>query len=233
MPYINPILVRIVQILVVPDVFRRLAVSEPDLGNRTPFSMDQLCMMRTLTILSAVALGAVAMGQTKISTNGYPNKIGMPRKGETSQDMAFLKAAAASNIFETRSSQIALENGSSAYVKAFAKDMIADHSAAFEELKQLKMMKGMGTMKTLPTKLQATLNKLRGLRGAAFDSAYLKAQKDGHADTIMALKKEIKMGHDSATKNYAIKILPTVELHAKALATKTTLTGPMKMKHGY
>ena len=189
-------------------------------------------LMRTIAILSALALGAVAMGQTTISKNGYPNKIGMPRKGETSQDMAFLKAAAASNVFEVRSSQLALTNGGSAYVKAFAKDMIADHSAAFEELKQLKMMKGMGTMKTLPPKLQATINKLRGLRGAAFDTAYLKAQKDGHMDTIAALKKEIKNGYDSATKNYAIKILPTVELHAKALATRTTLTGPMKMKHG-
>ena len=189
-------------------------------------------MMRTLAILSALALGAVAMGQTTISKGGYPNKIGMPRMGTTSQDVMFLRAAAASNVFEVRSSQLALKNSTSAYVKAFAKDMIADHSAAFEELKQLKMMKGMGTMKTLPTKLQATLNKLGRLRGAAFDSAYLKAQKDGHMDTIMVLKKEIKMGHDSATKNYAIKVLPTVELHAKALATKTTLTGPMKMKHG-
>lgn len=190
------------------------------------------------TLCIAIAVAALGLGVTAsaqkvpISKNGYVSKIGLPKRGLSRQDDMFIKDAAGGNQFEIQSSMVALKNGSSPFVKEFAKEMIADHGAAFEELKVIATKKGKVASKTLPPKLQATVDKLKGLHGAAFDAAYQKAQKDAHTETSMKMKKEIEGGHDSDIKNYAIKTLPTVEMHYKMLQTKKTMMGPTKMKHG-
>lgn len=179
--------------------------------------------LKSTTALILVALAVGATAQTQIGSKGYPNKIGLPKRGLTSQDKAFMKAAAGGNQFEIKSSEAALKNGSSAFVKRFAKRMIVDHGAAFEELKVTGRKKGVRVTKTLPAPKQAIVNRLMGLKGAAFDSAYIKAQKASHAETAAVFEKEIKLGHDEDAKNYAIKVLPTVREHQKMLATKMVM----------
>lgn len=187
---------------------------------------------KTALMLSALALGATVIGQVPISKNGYVSKIGAPKRGLTNQDTTFIKDAAAGNQFEIQSSQVAMKNGKSAFVKEFAKEMITDHSAAYNELKVIATKKGKSAPKALPAPKQAIVDKLSGLHGAAFDAAYQKAQKDAHAETAVKMKGEIQKGHDSDIKNYAIKTLPAVEMHIKMLATKTTMMGKTKMKNG-
>lgn len=175
-------------------------------------------------MLAALALGVSASAQTAVSPkDGYANKVGMPKSGLSAQDKAFMKQAAAGNQFEIKSSEVAMKNGSSTFVKKFAKMMIVDHGAAFEELKVTGSKKGVMVSKTLPSKQAAIVKKLSGLKGAAFDSAYIKAQKDAHMDTAMKFEKEIKAGNDSDAKNYAIKTLPAVKMHQKMLATKMVM----------
>ncbi len=188
---------------------------------------------RTSLMLAGLGLGVAAFAQkVPISKSGYVSKIGMPKRGLSPQDAMFIKDAAAGNQFEIQSSMVAVKKGSSPFVREFAKEMIADHSAAYEELKTVAMKKGKMASKTLPPAKQAIVDKLSTLRGAAFDSAYQKAQKDAHTETAMKMKKEIEGGHDSEVKNYAIKTLPTVEMHFKMLETKKTMMGATKMKHG-
>lgn len=184
-------------------------------------------------MLAALGLGVAAHAQkVPISKNGYVAKIGAPKRGLSKQDDRFIKDASAGNQFEIQSSQVALKNGSSSFVREFAKEMITDHSAAYNELKVIATKKGQTAPKALPAPKQAIVDKLSGLHGAAFDSAYQKAQKDAHVETAAKMKGEIEGGHDSDIKNYAIKTLPTVDMHAKMLATKTTMMGKSKMKHG-
>ena len=180
--------------------------------------------MKPILMLSALVLAVAACAQTSVSkATGYPDKVGMPRTGLTAQDKKFMMDAAAGNQFEIKSSEAALKNGSSEFVKKFAKQMIVDHSAAFEELKLTASKKGMTVPKKLPAPKQAVVDKLTGLKGAAFDVAYIKAQKDAHAETAMKMEKEIKTGHDADAKNYAIKTLPAVKMHQKMLATKMVM----------
>lgn len=188
---------------------------------------------RTALLLAALGLSVAAQAQkVPISKNGYVAKIGAPKKGLSKQDDMFIKDAAAGNQFEIQSSKVAMKNGHSAFVKEFAKEMIEDHGGAFAELAQIAGRKGMVASKTLPAPKQAIVDKLSGLHGAAFDAAYQKAQKDAHAETAAKMKGEIEGGHDSDIKGYAIKTLPTVDMHAKMLATKTTMMGKTRMKHG-
>lgn len=180
-------------------------------------------------MFAVLALGACAFGQTRIGAKGYPNKLGVPKVGLSSQDKKFLMDAAAGNQFEIQSSMVALKNGSSPFVKEFAKEMIADHGAAFEELKLVDKKKGMMASKKLPAPKQAIVDKLSGLKGAAFDAAYIKAQKAAHAETAMKFEKQIKAGHDADAKDYAVKTLPAVKMHQQMLVTKKTMMGKTKM----
>ncbi len=180
--------------------------------------------MKTVLVLSALALGAACMAQTTVSkANGYPDKVGLPKSGLSAQDKKFVLDAAGGNQFEIKSSEVAMKNGSSAFVKGFAKMMIVDHGAAFEELKVVGSKRRVAVPKALPPKQAAVVAKLSRLKGAAFDAAYIKAQKDAHAETAMKMEKEIKMGRDSEVKNYAIKTLPAVKMHQKMLATKSMM----------
>ena len=195
--------------------------------------MNTTTTFRVSIMVAAFGLGVAASGQkVPISKTGYVSKVGMPKAGLSAQDLAFMKQAAAGNTFEVRTSEIALKKSSSPFVKEFAKEMIRDHSSAFEQLKTLAMKKRMMVSKRLPAPLEAKVMMLEGLHGAAFNSAYQKAQKDAHADTAMKFKKEIETGRDSQVKNYAIIILPAVEMHQRMLATKKTEMGATKMKHG-
>ena len=180
--------------------------------------------MRPILTLSALILAVAACAQTSVSkATGYPDKVGMPRKGLSAQDRTFIMDAAAGNQFEIKSSEAAMKNGSSSFVKKFAKMMIVDHGAAFDELKVDAAKKGVMVSKKLPAPKQAIVDKLSGLKGAAFDAAYLKAQDAAHKETAMKMEKQIKTGHDEVAKNYAIKTLPAVKMHQKMLMTKMVM----------
>jgi putative membrane protein len=183
-------------------------------------------------ILGALAVAALGNAQVPIAKDGRVEKLHPPKSGLNAQDGRFIMDAAAGNTFEVRSSQLAIKNGNSAFVKQFAKEMVLDHGSAFEELKLIAHKKGRMVSKKLPAKLQATIDRLSRLRGAAFDSAYQSAQKAAHTETAAKIKKEIEAGRDGDVRSYAEKILPAVEMHQKMLATKRTMTGATKMRHG-
>lgn len=182
-------------------------------------------------MLAIVALGATSFAQTPIARDGRVEKMGAPKTGLNAQDAMFIKDAAAGNQFEIKSSELALRNGRSPFVRQFAKEMIADHGAAFAELKVVASKKGRMASKTLPPAKAAIIKKLSGLHGAAFDAAYTKAQVAAHAETAAKLTKEIQNGRDGDIKGYAIKTLPAVKMHQKMLAMKKTMMGPTKMGH--
>jgi putative membrane protein len=90
---------------------------------------------------------------------------------------------------------------------------VKDHGKANLEL--------MGLAKKLAVKLPAAPNaaqqamgkKLMSLKGAAFDSAYLAAMKQGHVDTVALFESEVASGKDPQVKAWAAKVLPTIKGH--------------------
>lgn len=180
---------------------------------------------RTTPILVALGIAVAAFAQVPIAKDGRVERIGLPKNGLNMQDGKFILDAAAGNTFEVKSSQLALKNGKSSFVRNFAKMMIADHGASFEELKLAAKRNGRTAPKRLTPKQASALAKLEGLRGAAFDTAYVKIQKEAHVETAAKMKKEIQKGRDSDLKNYAINTLPAVQGHLKMLQTKMVPMG--------
>ena len=127
----------------------------------------------------------------------------------------FANAAAASDRFEIESSRLAESAASSAAVKRFAAQMISGHTASSAKLKTTVagMTPVVSPDDSLSAEQQAKLNSLKGLNGAAFDSAYTAAQVEAHQMTLDKLNAYAASGDTPALKTFASGLVPTVTAH--------------------
>lgn len=131
-----------------------------------------------------------------------------------------LVAIAQANIAEVEAGKLALEKSSNADVKAFAQQMIDDHTKGLEETKKVAAAKNV----TLPNEPDAAHKKmaeqLKALSGSRFDAEYVsKAGVQDHTKVHAALKKDMANAKDADVKALATKLEPTVAHHL-AMAKK-------------
>jgi putative membrane protein len=139
-----------------------------------------------------------------------------------SPGQAFANAAASSDMFEVETSKLAADKGASAKVKKFAEQMIKMHT---ESTAKLRTAAASASPALTPDPMltpmqQQTLDALKAKSGADFDTAYAKAQVDGHQMTLDALKAYAASGDVAPLKAFAAAMVPTVTAHlnmAKAL----------------
>ena len=131
----------------------------------------------------------------------------------SSLDREFMTMAAHSDSFEIKSSQLALQKSSSPEVKQYAQKMIDEHTQSTNQLKQIAAQKG-ATLPSDPGAFnQAVLDQLTPLSGTEFDRAYLEAQANGHMQAVAVFRTESGRGQDTALKQFAARLLPTIEQH--------------------
>jgi putative membrane protein len=182
--------------------------------------------------LAVIAFGGIAaMAQTMGQRPGQmdPNQNGQGQMGQmgSSQpemnaqmsDDTFLIETARGNMAEVELGQLAEQKSNNPEVKKFAERMVADHTKAGEELKQVASNKGVKLPQALNKKEEATKEKLAGLSGAQFDRAYMKDMVKDHADDVDEFQRESQNGQDPAVKNFAAQTLPTVESHLREAKT--------------
>jgi len=142
-----------------------------------------------------------------------------------SADKSFLEDAAQGGHAEIEGSKMALQKSKNADVKAFANQMIKDHTAVGEELTALAKSKGY-TPPTEPSLMQKGELKALDVTDDSFDSMY--ARRIGvaaHESTVKLFEKAAKDAKDPEIKAFAQKTLPSLQSHlemAKALQEKVT-----------
>jgi len=130
---------------------------------------------------------------------------------------SFVKTAASANAFEIETSKLAEKDASSADVKAFAKDMIKDHTRIGKHFEKA-LSKGKVTAPSgaeLRPDDQAKLDQLKGLSGDAFQAKYLELQTAAHKDAVALFTEYSKSGDNKALKTFAKETLPVLEKHEK------------------
>ena len=120
------------------------------------------------------------------------------------QDSAFMMEAAQGNASEIAMGKMAEKKGKSAEVKNIGKMMVADHTAANNELMTLAKTKGV-KLDAKPT--------MAKMNDADFDNAYLTQMVTDHQKVIAAFDKEAKSGKDADVKGWAKKMLPALKKH--------------------
>ena len=145
--------------------------------------------------------------------------------GLSHQDSSFLKDASEGGNAEVAGSQVAVAQSGNADVKAFAQQMIDDHTKAGNELKGLAEQKGVKVSDTPSATKKAEIKLLSERKGASFDQHYAESiGVKAHQDTIKLFQKEVDKGTDADVKAWAQKTLPALTHHlemAENLKTKT------------
>jgi putative membrane protein len=166
--------------------------------------------MKKLTFVAAcVLLCTPAFGQSMSEKMGVNSALNM---SPTTND--FVNEAATGGLFEIRSSELALKKGDAA-TQNFARRMIADHTKASTELKDLIQSKKINvTIPDAPTSSQQSmLDKLDKLTGADFDKQYREDQKSAHVSAVSAFQRYAKSGDNPDIKQFAEKTAPILEHH--------------------
>jgi len=164
-------------------------------------------MNKYLLIAACVLLASPAAAETVGEKTGINSTLGI---SPTTKD--FVQEAAVSDMFEIQSSKLASTklNGSE---KAFADQMVADHSKTSAELSEVAK----GANAIIPTGLDAShqrmLDNLNGLNGEDFRRQYFSDQVSAHQDAVSLFKRYSGGGDNQKLKNWAATTLPALQHH--------------------
>lgn len=129
----------------------------------------------------------------------------------------FVAKAGASDKYELASSELVL-GSSNAKIKAFAKDMIRDHTKSTAMVKAAAMKSGVHPKPPVMNDEQkSNIAALTGAKGAARDQLYIQQQKASHQQALDLMQDESGTGDKSALKAVAGKIVPVVQHHIEML----------------
>jgi putative membrane protein len=157
----------------------------------------------------------VAANGTDVNVAAADNAAGNAAALSPTSAQGFANTAAASDRFEIESSKLAAASASSAAVKKFATQMISAHTESTAKLKTTLagLSPAVTPDDTLSADQQAKLDSLKGLNGAAFDTAYAQAQVDAHQAALDALKGYSASGDTPALRTFADGLIPKVTAH--------------------
>ncbi len=151
--------------------------------------------MKTLTLLAAILVPAVAASAASMTAKIYVMKAG------------------ASDMFEMESSKL-VQNSTDPKVASFATMMIADHGKSTDDVVAAAKADGMTPAPPAMTpKQKAMIQSLTSATGTKRDMLYKKDQVAAHQETLMFQKAYAMSGDKPNLKMAAGKIVPVVETH--------------------
>lgn len=128
---------------------------------------------------------------------------------------AYVPAAAMGDMYEIQAADIALERGARADVKALAKMIKTDHTAAGSAFKAAAPTAAPGV--ALPTELdqrrKGLLDNLRSASAADFDKVYIDQQVAAHQEAVTLHRGFSDNTEAPALAAHARTVLPKIEAH--------------------
>ena len=148
-------------------------------------------------------------------------------------DETFVETAARSNMGEIELGQLAATKATDSLVRAFAQEMVTEHTAAQNELKDIADdYNGIDWPNSLTVSQDSTKESLNEATGHTFDTLYIRSQVKMHEDAVAAFQTASSNSTDSRVKAYATKYLPHIQMHLEkadsletSVMTNNTATG--------
>jgi putative membrane protein len=121
------------------------------------------------------------------------------------------------NMFEIKSSELALDKSQNDDVKKFAQQMIDDHTKAGDKLDDALSASNseIQTADELDSKHQKRLDALSSLSGKDFDTQYIAIQLKAHQKAVALFSDYAGHGKNASVRDFAAKTLPTLKKHLK------------------
>jgi putative membrane protein len=148
-----------------------------------------------------------------IETTGSPATIGAYGAGKVATPV-FVEQATLSDMYELAASKIALTRSRSAEIKAFAQQMITDHSATSAKLKELTAAAGLpAPPPALDDRRTGLIEKLQQAAPDRFDEVYLDQQTQAHREALGLMDSYATHGDDAGLKALAAETKPKIQMH--------------------
>jgi putative membrane protein len=140
------------------------------------------------------------------------NSLNKPDLNET--DETFVEVAARSNMAEIEFGELAASKASDSLVKSFAQQMVSEHTAAQNELKDLADdFGGIEWPNDLDQGHDSVMAELNNASGYTFDTLYMKSQVMAHQNAVNIFATAKSNSTDTRVKAYATKYHPHIEMH--------------------
>ena len=123
------------------------------------------------------------------------------------------------NQIDVDAGKLAESRSQNKEVKAFARQMVTDHTAVNKQAAALAKKLGVtpednDTSRTLKQGAADTAKKLKGLKGAAFDRAYVENEVGYHQAVLDAIDKVLVASAQNAElKDLITKVRPAIQAH--------------------
>ena len=129
----------------------------------------------------------------------------------------FVARASAGDLFEVQSGQLAQGRAASPEVKAFAANLVRDHTRSSQELKKAVAESGqsIGAGQAATAELQAAMTAMTAAAPGEFDRAFMRAQVNAHEQALALLQAYAQDGDVPALKAYASEAAGVVLHHLK------------------
>ena len=137
---------------------------------------------------------------------------------------SYVVAAGQSDQFEIQEGKLAQSMGQSRKVRAFGKEMIADHTRSTHEVMAAALQSGLPEMPPPPLRpdQQQMIAQLQAASGPAFDQLYVQQQLQSHRQALTLQQGYAQNGSDPNLRGVATKIVPVVQQHLSMLQGMTS-----------
>ena len=139
----------------------------------------------------------------------------MPSDMTPKDRQGYVALAAASDLFEVQSSQLALSRANSPAVRDFAQMLVTHHTQTTQQLRAAATAAGM--IRThdwmLPPHMQAMMDELQKAPSAEFDRIYVRQQIPAHQMAIALHRNYADRGDTPALRAVAMATVPIVQQH--------------------
>jgi predicted outer membrane protein len=126
---------------------------------------------------------------------------------------SFLYSAYQDGKAEVRLAHLALMRASDPQVKAFAQQMITDHTAADAQIAQLGQQKGVALPTDMSPEQWRDFVELMGKSGADFDRDYMDISVQGHLKDVAEATDQSQNATDADIRTLAGNLLPVLTAH--------------------
>ncbi len=164
-------------------------------------------MKTVVAVVVGMLLGSSAMAQSLGERTGVDSLLGI---APSTAD--FVTEVAQSDMFELASSKMGVDK-SDGPIKAFASQMITDHTKTTEQLKSAAKADDLSVPSALSSTNQDKLDKLAKLNGGDFAKEYMDYQVSAHKDAVSLFQRYGKGGDNAKLKSWAVETLPALQHH--------------------
>jgi putative membrane protein len=166
-------------------------------------------MQRPLLIASAASLALAAC-----ATDGdMAPTVAAAGDMTPNQRSAYVEMAAASDLYEIQSSQLALSRAQNADVRAFAQMLMEHHTATSHQVAAAATAAGTPPSPTLMPVQAEMIAQLQGANGAGFDRIFIRQQVQAHQMALALHSNYASNGDTASLRTVAAAAVPVVRGH--------------------